>query len=99
MSEEEGSVAAGTLPPDFRKEGCPHCDEWIWESCFEEHVATAHADIPPCTATRDTEHRGLLGCVLRAGHEAGRGEYGEWHASTRGPLGRHVWNDTAKDTS
>jgi hypothetical protein len=82
-------------PHDFTTELCPHCDQPQWPSRTDEHVATAHADIPPCTAAIDTAHRGLLACICRAGHRRGRGEYGELHVSASGPLGRHVWNDTA----
>lgn len=75
---------------------CPHCDQPQDPSQTDEHVATAHADIPPCTATLDDEHYDdTLHCVLRAWHRSGHGEYGDYHVSARGPVGRTVWNDTA----
>lgn len=90
------AVPEGTPAPDFRKEQCPHCGEPIWQSRLDEHVTTAHADIPPCTATINSPYDGLLHCVFRAGHAEGHGEYGAWHASTADrPIGRHIWNDSA----
>lgn len=88
---------AGTPGPhDFTTEICPHCDQPQWPSRMDEHIATAHANIPPCTATLDDEHYDdTLHCMLRAGHRSAHGEYGDYHASTPGPNGRTVWNDTA----
>jgi hypothetical protein len=76
---------------------CPHCNEPQPAPDMDQHIATAHADMPPCTATLDNEHSGgTLPCVLRAGHRKGNGEYGEWHVSARRePVGRTIWNDTA----
>jgi hypothetical protein len=75
---------------------CPHCDEPQPAIRMDEHIITAHAHIPPCTATLDNEHTdGVLCCVLRAWHRSGHGEYGDYHVSARGPIGRTVWNDSA----
>lgn len=81
-------------PGDFVTEVCPHCDQPQWPSRTDEHIATAHADIPPCTARLDNKY-GVYTCVLRAWHRSGHGEYGDYHVSAHGPLGRTVWNDTA----
>jgi hypothetical protein len=84
-------------PGDYIHELCPHCDEPQWPSRLDAHVATAHANIPPCTARLDNEHTsGTLRCVLRAWHRSGHGEYGDYHVSARGPVGRTVWNDSAE---
>ncbi|MGY5048268.1 hypothetical protein ACWDE0_21950 [Streptomyces sp. 900105755] len=75
---------------------CPHCDQPQPRGNIDEHIATAHANIPPCAATLDNQHtNGVLHCVLRAWHRKGHGEYGEWHVSARGPAGRTIWNDDA----
>jgi hypothetical protein len=75
-------------------EACPHCDEPQLSRQMDAHVARAHADLPPCTARIETEHRETYRCAFRAGHT--KGEYGLWHASTcEAPLGRYVWHDTA----
>lgn len=75
---------------------CPHCDRPQPANDMDQHVATAHADIPPCTATLDNQTTdGTLHCVMRAGHRIRHGGYGEWHVSARGPVGRTIWNDTA----
>lgn len=81
------------LPP----ERCPHCDQGYPANKMEEHVSTAHADIPPCTATLDNETTGgTLHCVWRAGHRPRHGEYGEWHVSQHKPgYAKMVWNDNA----
>lgn len=79
---------------------CPHCDEPHPPSQTDEHVATVHADIPPCTATLANEQTdGTLRCVLRAWHRSGHGEYGDYHVSARGPVGRTVWNDSAEGST
>lgn len=75
---------------------CPHCDQPQPASEMDQHIATAHADLPACTATLDSEHyTDVLHCVLRAGHRKGHGEYGDRHISERRPYGRTVWVDTA----
>jgi hypothetical protein len=85
------------MPDNFVPEVCPHCDQPQPPDQTDDHIVTAHADIPPCTATLDYEHAdGALSCVLRAWHRSGHGEYGEYHVSARGPVGRHVWNDSAQ---
>lgn len=81
-------------PHDFTVEACPHCDTFQWPSRTDQHVATVHADLPPCTARLDNEY-GSYTCILRAGHRIGHGQYGDYHASVIGPNGRTVWNDTA----
>ncbi|MBE4790688.1 hypothetical protein HW846_46450 [Streptomyces sp. NE06-02F] len=82
------------------EEICPHCGEPQLPSQTDEHVAIAHADIPPCTATLANEHTdGTLRCVLRAGHPSGYGEHGDYHVSPRGPVGRTVWNDSAEGST
>lgn len=79
---------------DFNKEKCPHCDEPQPSRQMDAHVASAHADLAPCTARIETEHRETYRCAFRAGHA--KGEYGKWHASTRSKSpGRYVWNDSA----
>jgi hypothetical protein len=89
-------MPADAPTPDwmYPQEVCPHCDQPQPANQTDEHVATAHADIPPCTASLNGEY-GLYTCVLRAGHKSGHGEYGDYHVSARGPVGRTVWNDTA----
>jgi hypothetical protein len=75
-------------------EECPHCDEPQPSRQMDTHVATVHADLPPCTARIETQHRETYQCVFRAGHA--KGEYGRWHASaSRDPAGRFMWNDSA----
>ena len=84
--------AAGS--DDFIREACPHCDEAPPRNRVDEHVRSAHADLPRCTARIDNEH-GLYTCAFRASHKGG--EYGKWHASASGgPAGRTVWNDRAR---
>lgn len=79
---------------------CPHCNEPQPPSRTDKHVATVHADIPPCTATLATESTdGTLRCVLRAGHRSAHGEYGDYHVSACGPVGRTVWNDSAEGST
>jgi hypothetical protein len=82
------------IPPldDLITELCPHCNQPQPRSQTDQHIATAHADIPPCTARLDSEH-GVYTCVLRAGHQ--HDQYGTWHVSARGPVGRTAWNDSA----
>jgi hypothetical protein len=85
-----------TALDDALPELCPHCDQPQPRGSIDEHVATAHADIPPCTATLDNVNTsGALHCVFRAWHRKERGEYGEWHVSPPGPVGRTIWNDDA----
>lgn len=86
--------AAGPEPDDWVTEECPHCEELLPRNRLDEHVVTAHADVPRCTATLSSDHSGLLHCVFRAGHR--EGEYGSHHASKHGPMGRTVWADWAK---
>lgn len=82
-----------TEPADLIPELCPHCNQPQTRGQIDEHVTTAHADIPPCTARISTASGGLYSCAFRVGHKDG--EYGDWHASIQGgPLGRYVWNDT-----
>lgn len=81
---------------DRLPEICPHCAEPQDPRQTDEHVATAHADIPPCTASLDSRYGdGILTCVLRAQHSSGSRDDGDWHVSARGPAGRTVWNDSA----
>jgi len=82
---------------DVREE-CPHCDAAPPSRQLDMHVARQHADIPPCTARIETEHRETYRCAFRAGHKEGRGEYGAWHASAHGSSfgSRHVWSDNAR---
>lgn len=76
-------------------EECPHCDELQPSQQMDAHVATAHADLPPCTARIDLERGTSYTCAFRAGHA--KGEHGKWHASRRGGerWTRYVWNDSA----
>lgn len=80
---------------DFIRERCPHCDEPQPRNRLDEHVATAHADLPPCTAMIDNDTTDSVErCAFRSGHDSG--EYGKWHASRADrPHGRHVWSDGA----
>ncbi|MET9073906.1 hypothetical protein ABZX95_17400 [Streptomyces sp. NPDC004232] len=82
---------AATLD-DILLDRCPHCPERVPRSRLDEHVTTAHAELPPCTATFDTGHDLAL-CAYRVGHRDG--EYGDWHATARDEMGRTVWNDAA----
>jgi hypothetical protein len=77
-------------------EKCPHCDDELNRSRLDGHVATAHADLPPCTATLSNQHtEGTTVCAFRVGHRDG--EYGDWHATALTSVhGRTVWNDSAK---
>lgn len=78
-------------------EECPHCDDAPPSRQIDIHIARAHADLPPCTARIETEHRETYRCAFRAGHD--KGQYGKWHASARGNgdvTGRYVWNDGAR---
>ena len=80
-------------------EECPHCDDPQPSEQMDAHIATAHADLPPCTARIETGHRETYRCAFRAGHE--KGLYGKWHASKSGEdasiVGaRYVWNDSAE---
>ncbi|MFK0018230.1 hypothetical protein [Streptomyces sp. NPDC090798] len=85
---------APATPDDFVRERCPHCPDHILRNRLDEHVATTHADIPPCTATiTNTTTDGVQSCAFRANHT--EGQYGEWHAGKASPYGRHVWNDSA----
>lgn len=98
MSDDGLTVPEGAPVPDWSSvfaEICPHCDQPYASADMDRHVATAHADLPECTARVDSEY-GLYTCVLRAGHRSGHGEYGDYHVSARGPVGRTVWNDSAK---
>lgn len=82
---------------DELHELCPHCNQPQPSRQTDDHIATAHADIPPCTATLASEETdGTLRCALRSGHYRGAGEYGGWHVSARGPGGRTVWSDDAR---
>lgn len=92
--DDSMTVPADAPVPDYRKEQCPHCDEWIWESLTDGHIATAHADIPPCTASIN-HGLGPTPCALRAGHRSAYDNREYWHASARHPIGRTVWTDTA----
>lgn len=95
MSSDDRTVPYGAPTPDwmYPQEQCPHCDEHPTANRMDEHVRTTHADLPDCTARVDTDAGGLYTCASKAGHKDG--EYGEWHASIRGEMGRYVWNDTA----
>ena len=75
---------------------CPHCDQPQDPARTDEHITTAHADIPPCTATLDNANTdGPLTCILRAGHPSRYRGPGNWHISALGPAGRTVWSDAA----
>lgn len=90
---EELTVPAGSGRVEYPILACPHCAECQYPSRIDEHIATAHADIPPCTATADIPDHGKYACVLRVGH--GDSEYGAYHVSAHGPVGRTFWSDTA----
>lgn len=85
------AASAATLD-DILLDRCPHCPERVTRSRLDEHVTTAHADLPPCSATFDTG-LDLVLCAFRVGHRDG--EYGDWHATARDEMGRTVWNDGA----
>ncbi|CUW31736.1 MULTISPECIES: hypothetical protein [Streptomyces] len=86
------------MSADFISELCPHCEQPQPASETDQHIATVHADIPPCTARLNSEH-GVYTCVLRAGHRSAHGEHGDYHVSARGPVGRTIWNDNATGAS
>jgi hypothetical protein len=95
MATEATRAAIGPEPDDWVTEECPHCEEPLSRNRLDEHVATAHADLPQCTATLTTEHTdGTITCVFRAGHRDG--EYGSHHASAHGEMSRTVWADWAR---
>jgi hypothetical protein len=98
VADDPAVMPADAPAPDYMypQEECPHCDERPYANRMDEHLATAHADIPPCTATLDHEYTdGPLSCVLRAKHRSWYAPGYYWHASAHGPVGRTVWNDTA----
>jgi len=77
---------------------CPHCPEHLSVDQIDDHVATAHQNIPPCTATLEGAGLdGTLHCAFRAGHRSPYyPDYDDWHASRWQPLaGRTVWKDSA----
>jgi hypothetical protein len=83
--------------PDDIHELCPHCNQPQPRGQIDDHITTGHADIPPCKATlANEEPDGTLHCALRSGHRKGAGEYGGWHVSAHGPVGRTVWSDDAR---
>lgn len=88
------TVAADTPIPDFMypPEKCPHCDARPTANRADEHITAEHGDLPPCTARYFDGGHALYLCAFRAGHADG--QYGDWHASVSGALGRFVWNDT-----
>lgn len=77
-------------------QACPHCPEYPTVGELDDHVASAHSDLPPCTATLDSEcENGILYCAFRVGHRSE--DCADWHASHRqGPAGRTVWNDAER---
>lgn len=90
------TVPADTPIPDcmYPPEKCPHCDGYQHANRMDEHIATEHTDLPPCTATLANEHTsGVMHCVLRVPHRLGA--YGDYHVSARGPIGRTIWKDSA----
>lgn len=74
---------------------CPHCPEHPDFTELDAHIADAHDDLPPCTATPNDDYTGgMVQCSFRAGHRSG--DFGDWHASKSvAPRGRTVWNDAA----
>lgn len=89
------TVPANTPIPDFMypPEKCPHCDAHPTANRVDEHIAAEHGDLPLCNARHfDGAHAPHL-CAFRVGHKDG--EYGDWHATIRGEMGRFVWNDAA----
>lgn len=98
MSDDAAVRPVDAPTPDWRYplEECPQCEQPQHANRMDEHLATTHADIPPCAATLDSEHTdGVLACVLRAGHRSWYAPGYYWHVSARGSAGRTVWNDTA----
>lgn len=80
----------------YPHELCPHCDQSPTANRLDEHLATAHADLPDCTA-RYSGDDGEYTCAMKAAHVLG--EYGLSHASVCGPMGRTIWNDTLPGAS
>lgn len=80
---------------DFIHEPCPQCGEYGRPSRLDQHIAKAHADLPPCTASITNEHTdGTIRCAFRVGH---RDDYGVHHAGPRDPrTGRFRWSDGAE---
>ncbi|MFK0140677.1 hypothetical protein [Streptomyces murinus] len=76
----------------YPSEQCPHCDQAPTANRLDAHLATAHADLPDCTATLTDEDGGHT-CAMKWAHIFG--EYGLSHASVCGPMGRLIWSDTA----
>lgn len=72
---------------------CPACPDWTE---LDTHIATAHSELPACTATLDDDHTGgILHCSFRIGHHSE--DFGDWHASKSVyPMGRTIWNDASK---
>lgn len=92
---DESTMPFGTPTPDWQypQQKCPHCDEHPTANRLDEHIATAHSDLPECTARIDGEH-GTYTCAFRVGHSDG--EYGDRHASIYGSVGgRSIWADWA----
>ena len=98
MTHDPSVVPEGEPAPDWSgmlPEECPHCEQPYPAADMDQHITTAHADLPPCTATFFDGGHSLYLCVLRAGHKSAYAHHEYWHVSVRGPVGRTVWNDTA----
>lgn len=95
MNSDPRTMPADAPTPDwmYPPVPCPHCGEHPTANRMDDHIRTAHADLPDCTARIDTATGALYTCAFRAGHKDG--EHGEWHASAHGPTGRYVWADWA----
>jgi len=83
------------MPYELPQE-CPHCPEHPDFRQLDDHIAAAHHDLPPCTATLDAVRVvGVVQCAFRVGHRSG--DFGDWHASKSvAPRGRTVWNDSVQ---
>ncbi len=96
MTRDDLTVPAGAPAPDWTGmvyEECPHCDQPHPAGAMDLHLATIHADLPPCTARLD-RYDGYA-CAFRSGHKSAYDDREYWHASARGPVGRTVWTDSA----
>lgn len=91
---DKSTMPFGVPTPDWQysPQKCPHCDEYPTANRLDEHIRSAHAVLPECTARIDGEH-GAYTCAFRVGHADG--EYGDRHASIYGPVGRFIWADWA----
>lgn len=78
MTDDPRTVPDGVPAPDWPgmlPEQCPHCNEPYPATDMDAHVTTAHADLPPCTASFFGGGHSLYTCALRAGHKSAYLDY------------------------